>query len=207
MMREGQVHELSEREESAWQKSRKVREMVCWLRDQAAAQDDEMFWYVVRTKKPNADSVADVVREQGITVCCPTEKVVKRLPRKRIKVAVESPLYSRYFFVRLVKFEAAWLGLMTFDGVDCLLGNGETPQPVPERFIAKIQSGCSGELVDRSKLFLAGERAVVTLGPFASFEGVVSKDEGSGHEVDIEIDIFGRMTPCRIGIDHLTKLA
>lgn len=207
MMRERLVHELSEREERAWQKSRKVREMVSWLRDQAAAQDDEMFWYVVRTKKPNADSVADAVRERGITVYCPTEKVVKRVPRKQTRITVERPLYARYFFVRLVRFEAAWLGMMTFDGVDCLLGNGEIPQSVPERFIAKIQSRCADELIDKSSLFRAGERASVTFGPFASFEGIVSKDEGSGKTVDIEIDIFGRMTPCRVGIDHLRKLA
>ncbi len=206
-MREGLVQELSEREERAWQKSRKVREMVGWLRLQAAAQDDEMFWYVVRTKKPNADSVADAVREQGITVCCPTEKVVKRVPRRHARVTVERPLYARYFFVRLVRFEAAWLGMMTFDGVDCLLGNGEIPQSVPERFIAKIQAGCADELINKSNLFRAGDRASVTFGPFASFEGIVSKDEGDGDTVDIEIDIFGRMTPCRVGIDHLKKLA
>lgn len=207
MMHEVLEQGLSDREERAWQKSRQVREMVDWLRTQAAAQDVEMFWYAVRTRRASADSVAEELDRHGITVLCPMEKVVKRLPRKQTKVTVETPMFNRYFFVRLVKFEAAWLGVMTFDGVDCLLGSGETPQAMPERFIAKIQRRCEKGRVNTSALFQRGDKALVTRGPFTSLEATVVSDEGEGHAVDIEIDIFGRMAPCRIGIDHLKKLA
>jgi transcription antitermination factor NusG len=203
-------YELTDREELSWQRARRLADLVGWLRSQAAARDGDRFWYVVRTWSDNADEVANEFIKAGIEAWCPMVKVVKRQPRGRGQRAEIVAMFPRYFFARVVAFEAAWLGVMSFDGVDCLLGTGERPTPVPERVIEDIHRICDGNVspVQAQTAALGkGDRVVIEVGPFAFLEGTVLRSVEAGSVVDIELDVFGRLTPCRMGVDDLKRLA
>jgi transcription antitermination factor NusG len=207
MMREVVVQGLSPREEEAWTRARAKRDLVEWLRDQAAAREGERRWYAVRTRRDDSDSVAERMERRGVTVWCPMKKAVKRLPRRRAKVEVEAPVFSRYLFVKLVAFEGALLGIMTFDGVDCILGTSAGPEPLPERIVAKIQAIADNAAPDTSMLMRAGDQVLIRAGAFASCVGAVLADEGAACVIDVEIDLLGRMVPCRMNVDDLEKLS
>jgi transcription antitermination factor NusG len=203
-------YELTEREELSWQRTRKAADMVAWLRKQAAARDGERFWYAIRTRRDDADQVAKRMREAGIETWCPLTTAVKRQPRGRGCMTVSIALFPRYFFARTVSFEAAWLGLMSFEGVDCVLGHGERPVPLPERVIEDIHSFCESGLASIRKgsgILKKGDRVMIEAGPFAFLEGTVLRGTDMDGVVDLELDVFGRMTPCRIGVDDLKRLA
>ena len=52
--------------------------------------------------------------------------------------------------------------------------------------------------------FINGERVVVSEGPFASFEGIIS--DIKGEKVDIEVKIFGRNTTVSLTLEQIEKL-
>lgn len=192
--------------ERALNRSRQKRELIGWLRAQAANRSGGAAWFVVRTKTDSAESLVESLKAHDIEALCPMQKAVKRLPRKRSKVTVEVALFPRYLFVRLPVFEAAFLGVMTFDEVDCLLGSALGPTPIDDAIIEQIQHRAGNDGVDKSRLFKAGELARVLDGPFRHLTAEVRRDEGDDAKIDVEIMILGRMTACRIGIDDLQKL-
>lgn len=196
---------LSEREREAMRRADGNRNLVSWLRRQAADRNGLRALYAVRTFCENAAVVAEKLEAEGIETWCPLKKVVKRLPRRQGGVTVDMSVFPFYFFVRLVDFDAAFLGVMTFGGVDCLLGNGEKPTSLSAKDIEKI-NGFRQEKADRSRIFTRGDRAVITDGPFRDHEGMVITDEDEANRVALELEIFGQMVPCRMGIDDLKKI-
>src|SRR5690606_27060084 len=119
----------SEREGEALRRARQKAELINWLRGEAAARDGDLAWYIARTRW-QADSVAAELRAAGIEAICPMRRIWKRHQRSQRRYSVEIPALGNYVFVRTVMAASAWLGVMSFDGVDCLLGNGEAPIPV-----------------------------------------------------------------------------
>ncbi len=207
-------YRLSEREERAWARTQAHADMRRWLRDEAAARDAQRFWFLVRTKRDSgewsADSVARQLINAGIEAWCPVEKAVKRLPRRQTFVDVFVPIWPKYLLVKTVRAASAHLGVMTFDGVDCLLGKDEEPIALSERIIKEIkaiEADVNNPNRKRPSKFHQGDQVLVRRGPFSDFVGMACGPEDEQNRVDVELDIFNRLTPCRIGVDDLKKLA
>jgi len=201
--------EISEREVEALRRARAKAELVNWLRGEAAARDARMAWYVARTNWP-ADSVAGELRAAGIEAVCPMRRIWKRHPRSMKRFSVEMPALGNYVFVRTVIAASAWLGVMSFDGVDCLLGDGETPVPVLSGEMANIMA-MLGELVscpvEQATGLMLGDTVLHPLGMMAELRGTVIEIDAEKREALISTMLFGREVSTRCGIDDLEKLA
>lgn len=201
--------EISDREADALRRSRAKAELVNWLRGEAAARDGEMAWYVARTRW-RADSVVEEMRQAGIEAICPMERRWKRHPRSLRRYSVEIPLLGNHAFVHLLKAESAWVGAMTFDGVDCLLGTGEKPVPVGADEMAKVMamleipSACP---VERATGLMIGDAVLHPLGMIAELRATVVEIDAVKREALISTMLFGREMSTRCGIDDLEKLS
>lgn len=169
-------------------------------------------WYVLRIATW-VDVVADALTAAGVEVFAPRLKILKRKSSSRAVQVIEVPLFERYLFVRVNPVAAAFAGLMTFDGVACILGTGQgmeaRPFPVPDRAIADIQALCAAPAKKPSpeRMLIGGDRVRVSAGPFIGLTGMALGPESAAGHVDIELDVFGRLTPCRMALDDLEKLA
>jgi len=203
------VAELSDRELQALERSREKAELLTWLRREAASKDGEMAWYVARTRW-TADSVARDLDAAGIEVVCPMERRWKRYPKSRSRYPVDSPMFGNHLFARLLKAESAWVGAMTFEGVDCLLGNGEKPVPLRDSEMAKVMmmlENPAAEIVRRSTSIAVGDAVVHPVGSFAELHGVVREIDQDKRTALVSTVLFGREIATRCGIDDIEKLA
>ena len=201
--------DISDREAEALRRARRKAELIAWLRGEAASRDGEMAWYVARTRW-RADSVAEEMRRSGVEAVCPMERRWKRHQRSQRRYSVEIPLLGNHAFVRLLKAESAWVGALTFDGVECLLGTGETPVPVRADEMAKVMAmldvshSCP---VEEQTGLMIGDTVLHPLGIMAELKGTVVEIDAEKREALISTMLFGREMSARCGIDDLEKLS
>jgi transcription antitermination factor NusG len=203
------VRDLSERELIELERARQKAELVAWLRREAASRDGTMAWYVARTNW-RADSVAEELRASGIEAVCPKERRWKRFPRSNRRYSVDIPIFGQYLFVRLLKAESAWVGVLTFDGVACLQGNGERPVEMPKSEIEKILemlADAGAEPVRDATEIMVGDRVIHPLGLFAELHGVVCQIDAEKREAIVSTVLFGREVATRCHVDDLAKLS
>ena len=199
---------LTEREAEALERNRQKTELVMWLRREAAARDGEMAWYVARTNW-QADSVATELRGNGIEAVCPKERRWKRYPRSNRRYSVDIPLFGNYLFVRLLKAESAWVGLLTFDGIRCLQGRGDMPVPIrprEEEQLLVMLAGAADPIVQDESGIAVGDRVVRPVGSLAELVGTVVALDDAKREALVSTVLFGREIETRCGIDDLEKL-
>lgn len=205
--------EITDREADSLRRARQNAELINWLRGEAAARNGEMAWYVARTRW-RADSVAAELRQAGIEAVCPMERRWKRHHRSDRRYSVEIPLLGNHVFVRLLKAESAWVGTLSFEGVDCLLGMGEgmgeRPVPLSASEVAKIMAmldlltSCA---VEEATGLMVGDTVLHPLGMMAELRGTVVEIDAEKREALISTVLFGREMATRCGIDDLEKLA
>lgn len=201
--------DISDREAAALDRARRKADLISWLRREAASRDGEMAWYVARTRW-GADSVIPALERAGIEAICPMHRRWKRHPRSLKRYSVEYPLFGNHVFVRLLKAESAWVGLLTFDDIDCLLGTGEHPVPLSAREVAKIfremELAPSIKVEEDTGLAL-GDTVLHPLGVVAELRGKVIEIDAERREALISTALFGRELATRCGIDDLEKLS
>jgi len=179
------------------------REMVRWLRAQAADRDGKCAWYVV-AHRGSGMALTESMRAEGLNAWCPMRKVVRKRPRRRTTVEDRVPLFDGYVLVELVSgWDAAFLGVMTFEGVSAILGMDGQPAPLPAVTVERLMEFEGLSAFDQGVLFARGRRVVITSGLFKGIEGKVVRSEDRNGELALELDLFGRLTPCRMGIDSV----
>lgn len=201
--------ELSKREADALDRARAKADLVHWLRREAASRDGEMAWYVARTWW-RADSVSNDLRASGIESVCPLWRHWKRRPRSNTRYPVEIPMFGNHLFVRLLKAESAWVGVMSFSGIDCLLGAGETPVPLRDDEMTKVLELLempSNHACTKSVGLEVGDIVAHPLGMFAELRAIVRELDVRKREALISTVLFGREMSTRCGIDELERLA
>lgn len=207
MMRE--KFDLSERELRALEVARQKAELIGWLRQEAAARDGKMAWYVARTNW-RADSVAEELRQSGIEAVCPMWRQWKRYPRSKRCYSVDIPLFGNYLFVRLLEAESAWSGILTFDGVNGLQGCGERPVPLLRReidAIMQIVADAGKKPVHDDNGIVVGDEVLHPLGTFAELRGTVLAIDEDKRQALVSTVLFGREIATRCAIDDLERLS
>lgn len=200
---------ISDHEAEVLRKARQKADLVNWLRGEAAARNGPMAWYVARTRW-RADSVAYEMRQAGIEAICPMSRVWKRHARTRRRYSVEIPLLGNHLFVHLLKAENAWVGALTFDGVDCLLGTGERPVPVSEKEMAKVFEMLNitvAVAVRDRRAVMVGDEVIHPVGMMAELRGKVVEVDEEKREALISTVLFGREVATWCGIDDLERLS
>lgn len=173
----------------------------------------ETNWYLVKVLPGKERSLADEFNKQisqgkmknVSRFVCPTEKNMVVVRNK--KVLREKVLYSGYLYFETDK-SLNEDDLKNMAHLPNIMGMGGNRIPVQlrESDVRRIlKDDVLEQHVDSKKLkYIAGERVVVTEGPFATFEGIVS--ELKGDKIEIEIKIFGRNTAVELTLNQIEKI-
>ncbi len=197
---------LTKRERAARDKASQRLAMRTYFRKQAAATLGDRHWWLVKHSERNGESLAQAMRDEGIEAWCAVSKERKRVGRGNATVEKDEQIFPNYLFVRTVPFEAAWLGVMTFEGVTGFVLGGEKPLRIRQRTIDEVLAFLSVLPSRRQVLFAPDAMVQVMKGSFSGFEGKVKKSEDKRGDVIVEVDMFGRVTICNFGIDSLRLL-
>lgn len=84
---------------------------------------------------------------------------------------------------------------------------GETPAPLSNREVERIQSQIAGKVSALSErvTFTIGSEVHIASGPFAGFDGIIDKVDEERERLTLMISIFGRLTPVELGFDQVKK--
>ncbi len=137
-----------------------------------------MHWYLVHTKPRQEALALENLARQGYECYLPT-LVVEKL-RRSTAVMVEEPLFPRYLFIHLgLDFKSqSWAPIHSTTGVSRLVRFGTEPAKVDDALIEVLREQEGHFKAQPQKLFTAGQKVVVTQGPFAGIEGVFQMATG-----------------------------
>lgn len=167
----------------------------------------ESVFYIVRHKGALPWSVMADMAQMGIGVFCPVEKVQQRVGRLRRVQIVNDPKYAGYFFVEApMGSDAAICGILSFDGVACLMGRDGVPRAISLEAMENIRKPVHVKRAALRLLFSVGERICIANGSFESLEGVVVAPANQTGQIRIEVDVLGGLVPVTLGVDSVRKL-
>lgn len=166
--------------------------------------EGEGFWFVLRTQGQCENWAAAGLMAKNFSVYVPRIWVKERARRGAVR-EVERPMFSTYIFLkcRPENFSQA----RNVAGVADFIGAG-SPQAMPERFVDEVYR-LEAEMATKTGRislrwpFKAGDRVIVTDGPFAYFRAEVIKAVDDHGRIMALVDIFGRMTPVGFDADQL----
>jgi transcriptional antiterminator RfaH len=157
-------------------------------------------WYAVYTQPRSEERAQEHLARQGFEVFLP--RYLKRRSHARRVTERPAPLFPRYLFVSFDASQQRWRAIRSTRGVVDLVGNGETPIPVPEAVIGEIERrrDADGYVVLARHLDLKkGMRIKIDTGPFAATEAIfeAKRDEDRviallslmGREVVVQLPI------------------
>jgi transcriptional antiterminator NusG len=172
----------------------------------------ETNWYVVKVLPGKERSLTEQFNKEislgkikNITrFICPTEKEFIVVRKK--KVLREKVLYSGYLYFESDK-KLSNDELKVIASIQNIMGmmGDKTPLLLKETDVRRIlKDEVLDDHIESKKLkFTAGDKVIVTEGPFQTFNGVVS--EIKGDKVDVEVKIFGRNTLVSLTFEQIEK--
>jgi transcriptional antiterminator RfaH len=134
-------------------------------------------WYVINTRPKKERQVERLFEEGGFTVYCP-----KYLREKRI-----GPFFPGYAFVRF-EFPDQFQMVKYTRGVKRIVGNDDSPTPIPEEIVLGIKAREQNGLVVFEKYGespAVGDEIEVVEGPFKGLKGIFRKEVGDNERVMI----------------------
>lgn len=171
---------------------------------------DMAAWFCLKVTPRREFLVEKALKDAGVDALVPTRKGDKIKKRSRIIPAPDLPVLPGYILVRCVPSSSAMAGLNMFEDVTWIVGGGETPYRIPQKFVNKfIKKAKAGDYDSRSVMLLGfsvKDSIKVIDGPFASFPGVVVAIDGDKGRIEVEVNIFGRSTPIELDVAQIEKV-
>lgn len=179
-----------------------------WYRQAAAARTDMACWYVAQTNRLCPIEAAKQLNDAEIEAWCPVDRDKKRAPRRHGKTLTEWAMFAGYFFVRIDPDPISIRGVCSFEGIVGLLGEGGVPSPMPDKMVNELKLFL--HLTPKQRRLIAqgvqiGETVKIRADLWNGWRGPVVEVDRKNGFVSIELDIFGRLTPVRIGLDEIEK--
>lgn len=172
-------------------------------------------WYVVYTSPQAEVSTVKALVAAGYGAYAPVERKV--VVRRRRKVDVEVPLFSRYAFVSFDPNLDDWGPILKVDGVEVLLQNGDVPSRVPTAWIDGIRKAEEYGVFDRRRAapdgFNVKDVVRITEGPFmglnATIEGFVAKLKSATatKRVKVLMNFMGQATRMEMDVTEMERVA
>lgn len=161
-------------------------------------------WHVVYTRANCEEKAAHHLRNQNFETYLPRYRKTRRHARRVEEVL--RPLFPRYLFVRLDLDAERWRVVHGTIGVSHMIGQGDSPTPVPESVIATItvREETQGIVRLDSPKFREGEPLRIECGPFAEQVGLFEKmaDE---KRVFLLLDLMGRQVRIKTPATNLVS--
>jgi transcriptional antiterminator RfaH len=169
-------------------------------------------WFVLYLAPRAEAAVCDEVRANGFETYMPMERSIR--VRRRRRVQVEQPLFSRYLFVRFDPYRDDWQSLLHLDGVEDVLSNCDVPSRVPDAWIEALHRAEHAGAFDRrpdASPFKIGDRVRIAEGPFtglhARIEQLVAKLKSSTatKRIRVLMDFLGQKTMIELPVGSVEK--
>lgn len=161
-------------------------------------------WYVLHTRSHFENVVFASLRGKAKETFLPKMRVRSR--RKDRKKMIDMPVFPGYVFVRTALLPAEHVDILKTVGAVRLIGNSAGPVPVPDEAIESLRiMTAAPESILAGTRFQAGDRVLVTAGPFAGVIGVFSRYRGL-ERVVVEIEILGRFASVEVTEEDVEPL-
>ncbi len=160
-------------------------------------------WFLL-TSRPHKDEVAEFhLRNQGYEVYRPLAKRL-RTQRGKVITKIES-LFPRYMFIHLDDgVNDNWAPIRSTTGISSFVRFGLEPARVPDELIAslKAQEALFSERSIDLDRYRAGDKVIITEGPFRGLEAVFQKYDGE-ERVIVLLEILHKQTKLGLNPGHL----
>ena len=133
-------------------------------------------WYVVQCKPREDARALEHLQRQSFCCYAPSQRV-ERLRQSR-RIAVQEPMFPRYLFVQFDEVNDNWHRIRSTRGVAQLVHCHERLLPIEDRIIEGIRERLAGNQSCVPYL-KAGERVVITDGPFSDVEAIFCANDGT----------------------------
>lgn len=150
-----------------------------------------MPWYVAHTKPRHEHIAQENLLRQGYNVYLPLMKVFKSV-RNRQEARFE-PLFPRYIFFQSADARQSIAPVRSTLGIAAIVRFGQASAVLSQETLITIQAfEASQNAADFEEIsdFKPGKVVVVTDGPFAGLEGLVSR--ASGQRVMVLMQLLGK---------------
>ncbi|MEE4357422.1 MAG: UpxY family transcription antiterminator [Desulfococcaceae bacterium] len=161
-------------------------------------------WYVLHTKSRFENVVGEALLKKSKEIFLP--KITVQSRRKDRKKMIRVPLFPGYVFVKTDLEPRAHLDILKTAGAVQLIGDQKGPISVPEETIIslKIMADADETLMTGSR-FTAGDRVMVTGGPFAGVIGIFSRYKGLDRII-VNIDLLGQFAAAEVAESDVEKI-
>lgn len=132
-----------------------------------------MNWFAVRTQPRAEDRAQANLKRQGFETFTP--RILRSVRHARRQEWRLAPLFPSYTFVRLDASRQRWRPVESTFGVASIVKFGDTPAPLPEGLIERMQAlaGEGDEITGLAEGFGVGDRVRLLGGPFDNWIGDV----------------------------------
>lgn len=176
------------------------------------AQNTGRNWYVLHTYSGYEHAVREALQqriesmnmqEEIFEVVVPEETVIvmkKGKPKEEKK-----RLFPGYVLVDMVVSDDSWFVVRNTPNVTGFVGSGTIPVPVSAEEW-KVVKKHMGESEPRFKItFQVNDDVTILDGPFANYEGSISKVDEDKGKITVLINIFDRETPIELDFTQVKK--
>lgn len=151
-------------------------------------------WYAVYTRSRHEQMVKIQLDHKGIENLLPVYKRISRW--KDRKKEIQTPLFSSYLFVHIPLI--ARLDVLETHGAVYLVGDGQSPLPVPEESIFSIRRFVDeGLKYDPHPYVRIGQRVRIADGPLSGIEGILVRKKNQRLLV-VSVDLIQRSVSVEI---------
>jgi transcription antitermination factor NusG len=148
----------------------------------------ERRWYAAYTCANHEKRVTAQLEQRSLEHFLPLYESVRRWKDRRVRLHL--PLFPGYVFVRLALKDR--LQLLQVPGVVRLVGFNGTPTPLADEEVARLQRALAhGVCAEPHPYIAVGRRALITNGPFAGCEGILTRQKRSLRVV-LSLDLIQR---------------
>ncbi|RCW40306.1 MULTISPECIES: transcription termination/antitermination protein NusG [unclassified Halanaerobium] len=175
-------------------------------------ENKENKWYVVHTysgheKKVKANLEKRIestgMEDKIFRILVPVEeKVEKKKGKDKI---VEKKIFPGYVLVEMDMNDDSWYVVRNTPGVTGFVSSGTKPLPLQPEEVEHILQGMGLKEQDMTIDFEAGDKVMVTDGPFEDFVGVVKEVHPQQGKVKVLVSMFGRDTPVELEFSQVEK--
>ena len=161
-------------------------------------------WFALYTNSRHEKRVAEHLEQREIEYFLPLYRSQRKW-KDGSRVMLDLPLFSGYLFVRIRRNQRGEVlgvpGALTF-----VMGTGGEPAVLPDGTIQALRSGLKEREAEPHPMLIAGQRARISCGAFAGFEGIVVRQKNVCRVV-LTLDNIMRSFSVEVGVEDLKPLA
>ncbi|AUD78497.1 transcription/translation regulatory transformer protein RfaH [Kangiella profundi] len=164
--------------------------------------DNNKGWYLVHSKPRQELRAEEHLKNQAINCVLPLIEIEKIIRGKR--QFISEPLFPGYLFVELQTNGQDWSKIRSTRGVRDFVRFGGVPGRVPESVLEHLKILEIRDPAIETNAPKAGDKVVITDGPFKDLEGVFKISNGEERSI-VLLTILGKATEMELENNKLRK--